>query len=392
MGPTQIKLIKFVAGFAFGGTERQAVTLARALDRCRFDLHISCLRRLGHFLPEVEALGVPLVEYRIARLYGPGALKQQLRFAAYIKQNSIQIVHTYGFYPNVFAIAAAKLAGAAVVASIRDAGVDLRPMQKRAQRIICRLADCIVANAEAVRRWLIEEGYDGRKITVIRNGIDAGRFIGKNSLPGLRQELGLPADAPLVAVLSRLHPLKGVEYFLEAAAVVVRDFPQARFIIVGDRPMWKDDVIVGDIAYLRELQSRAIQLGLGKSVFFTGVRLDVAEILSEVAVSVLPSLSEGLSNTLLESMAAGIPMVATTVGGNPEVVQDGVTGFLVPPRQPEALANAICRLLQSREMAVAFGQAGRRRVAEHFSVEKIVAETEQLYLRLLDKSPHHPAF
>jgi len=113
----------------------------------------------------------------------------------------------------------------------------------------------------------------------------------------------------------------------------------------------------------------------------------VAELLSEVAVSVLPCVSaEGLSNSLLESMAAGVPVVATTVGGNPEVVEEGVTGFLVPPRDPAALAQAICRFLDSPELASRFGQAGRQRVIECFSLERMVKETESLYLDLLNRA------
>src|SRR5207247_8999368 len=119
---------------------------------------------------------------------------------------------------------------------------------------------------------------------------------------------------------------------------------------------------------------------------FTGFRLDVPELLSEVTVSVLPCVSsEGLSNTLLESMAAGVPVVATTVGGNPEVVQDGRTGLLVPPRDPHALANAIGRLLQDPDLASRCGRAGRQRVAEHFSIDQMVSKTERLYLTLLER-------
>src|SRR5256886_4183628 len=146
--------------------------------------------------------------------------------------------------------------------------------------------------------------------------------------------------------------------------------------------------MVVDSPYKRELEGYAVQLGLGERVVFAGFRLDVPEILAEVAVSVLPSLSEGLSNVLLESMAAGAPVVATRVGGNPEVVEDGETGLLVPPRDPAALAQAICRLLDSPELASRFGQAGRERVIKSFSLERMVQKTESLYLDLLNRAGH----
>lgn len=386
MQPNSIKLLKFVANFGIGGTEQHVVSLGRALDSSRFELHFACLRRWGHFLKEIETCQIPLTEYKISSLYSPQAFRQQLRFASYLRQNRMRIVHSYNFYPNVFAIPAARLAGVPViVASIRDTGVYLTPRQRRAQKFICRLADRILVNAEAVRQWLIAEGYQPKKIAVIRNGIDLFRFAKKDRNGNLRQEFGLPAHAPLVAVLSRLTRLKGFEDFLEAAAIVAAHFQEARFLVMGDHFIVRDGAIVEDIAYRRELQSYAARLGIGGRVIFTGYRLDVPEVLSEVAVSVLPSLSEGLSNAVLESMAAGVPVVATRVGGSPEVIEEGITGLLVPPRNPAALARAICRLLENPELASTFGQAGRQRVAECFSLERMVRETECFYLNLLKK-------
>jgi len=239
-----------------------------------------------------------------------------------------------------------------------------------------------VVNAEAIKQRLVADGYPQERMTIIPNGIHPSRFAGNGSSGRFRQELGLPPHTPLVAVLSRLNPMKGVEYFLEAAMIVGRRFPDARFLIVGDGRTMVDGQVV-DSPYTKELERYAVQLGLGERAVFTGPRLDVQEILAEIAVSVLPSLSEGLSNTLLESMAAGVPVVATNVGGNPEVVEQGETGFLVPPRDAAALARAICLLIENRELALRFGQAGRQRVAQHFSLEKMVHDTERLYLELL---------
>jgi glycosyltransferase involved in cell wall biosynthesis len=385
--PSKVKLLKFITNLAVAGTERQFMNLGRSLDPFRFELHFACLNRWGEFLKEIEASGKPLVEYPITCLYNHNAVIKQLKFAKYIKRNRIHIVHTYGFYTNVFAIPAAWLAGAPViVASIRDTGGYQTPTQNRVQKFMCRLADCIVVNAEAIRQWLIAEGYDPEKITVIRNGIDLSHFTPKTRGNGLREELGLPQGAPLIAVLSRVNRVKGIEYFLEAATIVCRRFPEARFLIVGEGRTAVNGHIV-DSPYKVELERYAIRLGLAGRALFTGVRLDVPEVLSEVAVSVLPCVSsEGLSNSLLESMAAEVPVVATRVGGNPEVVEHGVTGLLIPPRDPHALASAICRLLENPDLASRFGRAGRQRVTEQFSLERMVCETEDLYLKLLEKA------
>src|SRR3989441_2026682 len=374
----RIKLLKFITTFAIAGTERQFMNLGRSLDPFRFELHFACFKRLGHFLKEIEASRRPLVEYPVNSLYNPTALIEQWKFAKYIKRNRIHIVHTYGFHPNVFAIPAAWLAGAPVIiASVRDTGDCWTPTQRRVQKLVCRLADCIVVNAEAIRQRLVAEGYNPEKVTVIRNGIDLSRFTATTKASRLREELGLPPCAPLIAVLSRLHRVKGIEYFLEAAAIVCRRFPEACFLIVGEG-------MVMDSPYRRELEGHAVRLGLGRRAVFTGFRVDVPELLSEVAVSVLPCVSsEGLSNALLESMAAGVPVVATRVGGNAEAIEEGATGLLVPPRDPRALSHAICQVLEDRELALRLGQAGRQRVAEYFSLERMVRETEDLYGTLL---------
>lgn len=380
MQQMRIKLLEFVTLFEIGGTERHVVNLAKRLDPSRFELSVACLSRSGPFLKEIERLQVPLAEYRINRLYNHRAFKEEVRFGRYVRRGQIQIVHTYGFYPNVFAIPPARLAGTPViVASIRDTGEMWTPMQRRVQKYACHWTDCILVNSEAVRHQLIVEGYNRERITVIRNGIDLSRFTGKGGDGRLHRELGLPSRAPLVVILSRLYNLKGVEYFLEAAAMVARSFPDARFLIVGNSPP-------GGEAYREALERQAVRLGLGQRAIFTGFRLDVSEVLSDATVSVIPSLSEGLSNTLLESMAAGAPAVATKVGGNPEAVEDGVSGLLVPPRDAGALARAISLLLENRELARRLGQAGRRRVVERFSIERMVRETESLYLKLLSDS------
>ena len=253
------------------------------------------------------------------------------------------------------------------------------------------MADVILVNAEAIKRSLVDDGYLPRTDQRHQERRRAHRRSARDGRASrLGEELGLPPDAPIVAMLSRLNELKGVDDFLHAAARVAVRVPDARFLLIGDGVEMRNGAIVKS-AYCEALEAAAARLGLADRLVLTGFRLDVPQLLAECAVSVLPSLSEGLSNTLLESMAAGVPVVATNVGGNPEVVQEGRTGFLVAAQNPEALADRICRVLEDRAMAARFGEAGRRRVAEQFSMERMLRDTERLYQDLLNRPKRNRA-
>jgi glycosyltransferase involved in cell wall biosynthesis len=375
MQDNRIKVLKFLTNFNIGGTERQFVQMVQQMDLDRFDLHLGCFARRGGFLPLVESRGIPLTEFSIRRLYSPVTFWRQLQFAHYLRWNRFQVVHTYGFYPNFFAVPAARLAGVPVIiASIRDTGEVWEPKKRLLQKAVCKLATCVLANADAVRNQLVRDGYDERKLAVIRNGVDLPRLDRHEVSGPIRQEFGIPEDSPIITVLSRLNELKGIPYFLDALPAVLARFPNARFLIVGDGPARID------------LEAYAQTKGFGRAAIFTGVRMDVPRILQETSISVLPSLSEGFSNVLIESMAAGVPVVATNVGGNPEIVDDGTTGFLVPPRDANALATAMIKLLSDPESATRMGSAGRDRIERRFSMGRAVHETQQLYTTLVQSS------
>ena len=375
---TTARVLNVVPTLMCGGTENQFMALARTLDRTRFDVEFACLRRWGGFVEELEQRNIPLTEYPVPTFRSVTALAQQARLARHIVRRGVQIVHAYNFYGNVFATPPARLVAPVTIASIRDRAPYLTAMQKRVQRYACQFADCILVNADAVKDWLIGDGYDASKISVIRNGVDLSRFDNAPPRSELHRELGLPDGTPLVGVISRLTRLKGLEHFLEAAAMVRARVPNARFLIAGETsPM--------DREYLGELQQYAERCGVAESVIFTGLRRDVPAVLSSLDVSVMPSLNEALSNVVLESMAAGAPTVATRVGGTPEAIVDGVTGVLVPPADSRALADAIVHLLHDTRLATHLGTAARAHIVDHFSVRRMVRSTEDLYMELLER-------
>jgi glycosyltransferase involved in cell wall biosynthesis len=190
----------------------------------------------------------------------------------------------------------------------------------------------------------------------------------------------VPEGAPVVLVVSRLNPLKGLESFLEAAALVARECPTARFVIVGDTNPHERQ-------YWSVLTSLTSKLGLTERVTFAGLRHDVPQLMAAATIAVMPSLNEALSNVLLESMAAAAPVVATRVGGTPEAIDDGVNGVLVPPGDPGAMARAVSDLLLDPARARLLGNAARQSINKRFSMERMVSATEQLYQALLDGRP-----
>jgi len=368
----KIRVLNLLTNFHIGGTERQVTNIALKLDSSRFDLHLACLRNSGELLEELKDLNVPRPEFRIGSLYSFATLIQGLRLIRYLKRNRIEMVHSYGTYPNIFTVPAAWLAGVPVViASIRDRGDILPPWQRWLQKVVCRFADCVLVNASTIKDTLIDQGYCGDNIVVIPNGVMPSTDISLRDGKELRAEIGIPAAAPVVILFSRLNRMKGIEYFLEATVLVLKQFPDVKFVIAGDG---------GNRA---ELEAYTAKLGVAGSVLFIGFRTDLPDLLREADISVLPSLSEGLSNSLLEAMQAGVPVIATDVGGNPEIVDDGVSGLLVPVRDSEALAKAMIRMFADPAMRKCMGAAARIRIATTFSMERSLRSVECLYEKLI---------
>lgn len=384
--PPRIRILKTVTNFSCGGTEGQVHNFIKVLNRQHFDLQFACLKKYGLFLEEVEKMNIPVQEFPIRSFFHPKTWWQLWKMASFMRSQNIQISHSYNFYSNLIAVCAARLGGVPVViASIRDRGVYLTPMQKKVQKWVCNLADRILVNADSIRLWLIDQGVPEGKITLVKNGIDLSLYENSSGFTDIRLELGIPPDSRLVIMLARLDPQKGVDDFLKAARIIRERHPDVHFLVVGDKLELKDGEIVSDVDYHEYLHQLTESLGISHCTWFTGHRTDVPSMLAQTTVSVLPSHSEGLSNSLIESMAAGLPLVATDVGGNPELIKQGVNGLLVPIRDSEALAEAINTILDNPKLAAEFGVASRRLCQEQFSMVKMAVATEQIYIGELGK-------
>lgn len=350
----QLRVIHVTQGLDVGGLEKLLVEFARHADRMRFALHVVSLGGRGVLAKDVEAQGWP-----VTALDEPAGLRPGLivRLARFLRDVGADVVHTHDDRQLIHGTFAARLARVPRVIHTRHGrSPNLTPRQMRLVALAARRTNRFVCVSHEAARLSAGQGVPRQKLRTIWNGIDIEHFTYEGPKP----------RGPAVLV-ARLSPEKDVGTLLRAAALVVRAEPAFRLEIAGDG------------SCLPELQQCVREFGLEKCVTFLGQVHNVHEVLARAGLFVLSSLSEGVSLTLLEAMARGLPVVATDVGGNPEVVSAGETGLLVPAANPGALAAAILRIWRDPESAQGMGVASRRRVELFFEVRRMVAEYEVLY-------------
>jgi glycosyltransferase involved in cell wall biosynthesis len=292
------------------------------------------------------------------------------RLSRLIKQLRPDVVHAHD--PHGVAMAALALSMSTqldkppLVAARR---VDFHIKGNALSRWKYRQVDCFICASDAVRRMVVADGVPAVRAVTVHEGIDLGH-VEAAPAANLHAELWLPHQAPIVGNVAALVPHKGQRHLIEAAALVVTRVPDARFVIAGE----------GELRPALERQIKDHHLE--KHVFLTGFRPDVLSVHKGFDIFVMSSVTEGLGTSLLDAMACAKPVVATTAGGMPEVVVDGTTGLLVPPRDHEAMADGIVRLLTDGSARRAMGAAGQARVREHFSAERMVQETLEIYRRV----------
>jgi L-malate glycosyltransferase len=375
---TEVPVLHLVNRFWIGGAERQFVERLRRHPE-GFRAVVGCLEISGPMLEPVRAMGYePEVFPLKGSMLQSNTAVQIARMAALIRAEGIRIVHGTDFNTNLLGLAAARLAGAKAIVSRLDLGhlrAGFGRWHRRAEMLSSRLADLVVANAEAVREVCIrEEGVRPENCVVVRNGIDLEHFDAGAAL-GLQAPLPVPDGEPAVAVIGNLWPVKGHRTLVEAVARLPPELHRVRFLCAGEGP---------EREYLTD---RIAQLGLGERVLLLGHRLDVAAVLARCQAACLCSSAEGLSNALMEAMASRLPIVATRVGGNPELVREGENGFLVPYGDAQALAEAIGALLSAPEQAREMGLRGRHCVESALSMERMAEGHGALYRRALGAAP-----
>jgi len=371
-----IRVLHLIHRFYVGGAERQFIERLRGHPQ-GFEPVVGCLEISGGNLADFRALGLgePHLFPLRRSLLRPNTAVQVLRIAALVRRLGVRIVHGTDFVTNFLGLLAARLAGARMVVSRVDLGHErpgFGPLHRRVEKLVAARADVVCANAAAVARLCIaEEGCAPDRVAVVRNGIDLRRF---DQLAARAPDGPVPDGGPVVAVVANLWPVKDHRTLVEAAALVRRRIPDVRFALVGDGP---------ERGYL---ERRIGELGLGDAVRLLGTRYDVPAILARAAAFCLPSRAEGLSNAIMEAMAAGLPVVATDAGGNAELVQHGGTGFVVPVGDAGGMAGRLVELLSDRGLARGMGHRGRAAAERELSLDRKQAAYGDLYCRLLDRA------
>jgi glycosyltransferase involved in cell wall biosynthesis len=368
-----------IDSFEQGGSERQALQLLRQLHetgKCK--LHLACLQDQGSLRAEAEQLDLGEIhEYPLTSFYNLNFVTQLRRLVAYLKEKQIDVVHAHCFYTNIFGMTGAFLAG--IPARITSKGeTGLRtPMQKLAERMSFRLSHRVIANCLVVQNQLIREGVNPKRIIQHYNGLDLERMKVDKSLSQsvARAMFRLPQnDRRFVTIVANLrNPVKDYPMFLRAAARVRAVVPDAAFVIAGE-----GELMPG----LKQLTS---ELGIAEDVHFIGRCDDVASLLFASNVGVLSSKSEGFANAILEYMAAGLPVVATDVGGVREAIVEGETGYIVPSGDDEQMAKRIIQVLANDETARVMGARNKSIAAAKFSKDLHLQNTLELYDELLSE-------
>lgn len=365
-GEPRIGVLQVVLAFNAGGGERAAIEITKRLSH-RFRMMACCLDEPGTWAGEVTRLGVNLVSLGRRPGFHPSLAWRIRRLA---RRHRIDVLHCHQYSSFVYgALAALPDRRLRVIVTEQGRLTDAPPSPKRraVNRLLARVPSRVFAVSQDLRMHLIGEGFQPDRVEVLHNSVEIGPEVSCADRYAARAALGISPEIHVIGTVARLDPVKDIGSLIRAVARV-RQCRDAVLVIVGDGPE------------RQSLEATAHQLQLGQRVHFTGHRDDARRVLAAFDTYVNCSVTEGTSLTIMEAMAAGLPVVATNVGGTPEIVLGGETGVLVTPRDSAALADALIRMAEQPQQARRLGAAGRRRAEETFSIDGMVERYARAYV------------
>ncbi len=366
-------LFTSLSGQMLGGGQRSLLLLLERLDRKKFKLFLICPSG-GGLVEKAKKQGIETEIIKMGRIKSPNVISTAatvFKFKKLIKLKNIDLIHTDSPRQSFYAGRAARLTGTPLIWHVRVS----TPEKKSFEKFLFNHAHKVIAVSKAAGQRF--QGFESaeEKVVIIYNGVDLTEFARPQPDGQLREEFDIDKDWILVGTLGQLIPGKGQDVFLKAAAQVLEQTPKAKFMIVGN----------GNQLYRQKLEDLSKDLGLSGKVVFTGFREDIPRIMNMLDIAVLPSTThlEGLSRVIIEAMASSKPVIATNSGGNPEAVEDGTTGILVPPEDSSSLAESIVDLIKDETKRNRMGEAGRKRAEKLFSIEKNISQIERVYEEIL---------
>lgn len=365
-------VVHLVDDLKVGGLERTLATIVENLDKTKYEVSVWCLIGEGQIAEELKNKGF---EIKVLNFLSRNKLCNLLRLIRRLKKEKVEIIHCWGISGGIWGRFASILARVPIrFAHVQNTYDDFGKKERLIERFLGFFSDRIIACSEAVKKCLTEfVGIKPHKIETIYNSIEIQKFNRVWNTQAIRNEFKLKRGDIIIGNVSRLVPIKGHRYLLEAAVKIIEKFPRIKFLIVGDGPLKSS------------LEAKTEELGIKEKVIFTGWRQDIPRLLSIMDIFVLPSLREGLGVAILEAMYLSRPVIATNVGGVPEVVKDGETGILVPPRDIQALTKGLSFLLQNPQKAKEMGKAGGKLCEKTFSSVTMMKKIHQLYTFYIDK-------
>ena len=358
------------------GSEKNITQLMMHMDKDRFQFFIAC------FIPGPLAYNMIGSGFSVYTLYRAGVhtyggLKNLFLFNKIIRENDISLIITYHEASDSYGLIISKIYGIPVISNRRDMGFKTDARQRMIYRLFGRFFNGVIAVSHGVEEEIVRRGwFPKNRVITIYNGVQLKDYTDGQDVDEIKANIGINRDRLIVGTVANLRWVKGIQWLIEAASIISKHNPEVEFLIIGDD-------LNEPGCTRKDMESVANKLNVLGKVHFMGKRNDVRDLISVFDVAVVPSLSEGFSNTILEYMASSKPVIATDVGGNREGVLHGETGLLVPPKDSLALAQAIRAVLEDKELALRFGRAGRRRVEENFSLEKMVTNYEHLFEQMM---------
>lgn len=372
----RVKILYVITSTGIGGAEKQLFELVTRLDVERFEPMVCSLKPSGPVGEALQARGIPFFSLDMPDAGGlrgmAVTMRSVYRLLMLVAALSPDILHTFLFRANQIGRFVALVQGTPVICAVRTQEME-KQFHHTCDSKTSFMVDHYTANSEGVREFTITKSrLKPENITTIANGIDMEPFRGSRCDSELKKSLGLAPEHRVITAVGRLRKEKGYPFLLTAFKGVVEEWPDTRLLIAGEG---EEEA---------SLKQHARELGIAEKIVFAGLRTDIPAILALSEIFVLSSLWEGMPNAVLEAMAAGRPVVATRVGGVPELVVEGETGLTVPPSDAAALRQALLSMLKDSERARLMGEKGRERAEKHFDIRLTVRKTEELYMKVLE--------